>query len=111
MVYTWPAELDNLNTASATGSIDTLRIFFSKWQNEFFSNQHLLGSLSSVLSSAVANNQVACVIYLLDEGVPVNQEVFLYATKRKLYPILQAFLEHGWDINTPISPLTPPALA
>ncbi|KAJ9253248.1 hypothetical protein DTO207G8_4255 [Paecilomyces variotii] len=109
--YSWLSELEPLETASAVGDIGTLRTFFLKRQNDFFSNPELLRSLSPALSVAVTNDKTACVTYLLDRGVPMNQELFLYATKRKSYPILQAFLEHGWDINTPTSRLIPPALA
>lgn len=67
--------------------------------------------LCPALSAAVTNNQVATVAYLLDQGVPMNQELFLYATESKSYQILQVFLEHRWDINTPVDSLRPPALA
>jgi hypothetical protein len=41
----------------------------------------------------------------------MDEHLFRYATELKSYDILQAFLNHGWDINTPVDSLNLPALA
>ncbi|KAJ9293833.1 hypothetical protein DTO271G3_7460 [Paecilomyces variotii] len=105
------SEIDQLTAASATGNVGALKTFFSQWQSKLLSDQFPLETLCPLLFTAVRNNQVATVAYFLDQGVPMNQELFLYATESKSYQMLQVFLEHGWDINTPVDSLRPPALA
>lgn len=107
----WPFELQQLATAGATGNLDALQTFFSQWQSKTLSSRSQPETICPALSAAVRNNQVATVTYLLDQGVPVNQELFLYATESKLYQVLDIFLQHGWDINTPVDFIRPPALA
>ncbi|KAJ5963496.1 uncharacterized protein N7479_003372 [Penicillium vulpinum] len=41
----------------------------------------------------------------------MSARLFMKATQNTSYQILQAFLDHGWDINTPIDSNTPPGLA
>lgn len=64
-----------------------------------------------ILSEAIEQSLVEVVEALLDCHVPMNSVLFLKATRNTSYQILQAFLNHGWDINTPIDSYTPPALA
>jgi ribosomal protein L16 Arg81 hydroxylase len=98
------SELD-LVTASATGDLDVVQKILS--QNHYIPRE----TFCPALATAVTNNQVTTVTYLLDHDVPMNQGLFLSATELKYYQILQVFLDHSWDINTPVDALRPPALA
>lgn len=100
-----PSDLDLITAASATGNLDAVQ--------RILSQDHGLPpeTLCPALAAAVLNSQVTIVTYLLDHDVPMNQGLFLFATESKSFQILQAFLDHGWDINTPVDALRPPALA
>lgn len=90
--------LTKLVKASSEGDIDSLGEAFS----------HLL---APALYTAVETGQVVPVAYLLDRGAAVNEGLVLLATESRSREILQLLFEHGWDINTPIDFLRPPALA
>ena len=64
-----------------------------------------------ILRETIENNAVSLVKCLLNNQVPMKAGHFKMATQNTLYRILQAFLDHGWDINRPINSYTPPALA
>ncbi|EEA23832.1 hypothetical protein TMatcc_006904 [Talaromyces marneffei ATCC 18224] len=52
------------------------------------------------LSLAIEAKDASRVSQLLDDGAPMNFELFAQATQNKCMEILQLFLDHGWDINT-----------
>lgn len=96
--FSGSSELEQATAASATGDVHALHLIFKKWSSPQLQPE----ALCPALSAAVTNNQAATAAYLLDHGVPMNQELFLHATVSKSYSILQAFLDRGWDINTPV---------
>ncbi|KAJ9386285.1 hypothetical protein DTO063F5_3799 [Paecilomyces variotii] len=107
--YQIPPEVEQLNAASKAGSLDVVKDLVRQWQAK--SPGDPVQMLITALSAAVVNNRPPVVRYLLGQGVPVNEHLFRYATESKFYDILQAFLDHGWNINTPFDSLNPPALA
>lgn len=62
------------------------------------------------LYNAIVRNDDLTVKNLLRQGAPMKKEHFLEATSRESINILQAFLDNGWDINTPMDTHNTPAL-
>ena len=105
------AEVQQLRAAVRAHDITAVEVFFLEWRASPPGNRQSLESFVIALADAVVNNWTPTVTFLLDQGMPMNQQLFVYATQTKSYKILQAFLDHGWDINTPTNLITPPALA
>lgn len=59
---------------------------------------------------ATKQNNAQFIKELLHRGMPVDPLYVLEAIKMKAKDALEAFLDHGWDINRPISELKPPML-
>lgn len=102
-------EVEELRAYAAAGDLDGIDSLFLKWREE--ERDLSLDPFVTVLVDAVTNNWPSVVQCLLDHGVPMSPGLFLTATKAKSYEILACFLDHGWDINTPINMFIPPALA
>jgi hypothetical protein len=60
---------------------------------------------------AVENEDLMTVSYLLTKGIKPTSDDFVNAVKKISYPILQIFLDDGYEINTPHRDDYPPALA
>lgn len=108
---TEPTEVQWLRAAVTAHDLAAIEAFFLQWRASPIANRHPLESFAGALADAVVNNWTQTVTLLLDQGMPMNQTLFIYATQSKAYKILHAFLDHGWDINTPGNLITPPALA
>lgn len=52
------------------------------------------------LYEAIKEGNATMITHLLDSGAPMNFGLFSMAVQNKQYDGLQAFLDHGWDINT-----------
>jgi hypothetical protein len=102
-------EIEQLNAASEAGHLDVVKKLMRQWHAK--SPSEPVEALVTTLSAAVVKNRAPVVGYLLDQGIPMNSYLFRYATESKFYDILRAFLDHGWDINTHVDSLNPPALA
>ena len=60
---------------------------------------------------AVRQDQKDVVAELLQQGLPVSEYYALEAIgHRRSKEVLNMLLQHGWNINQPISELRPPAL-
>lgn len=66
--------------------------------------------LQPALLAAVQHNQPAVVSLLLDEGFIIGHEVVRLAISTRSFAILQAFVDHGWNINKQLGPSMAPAL-
>lgn len=107
-----PKKLKQLDTASASGDLDTVKsifqsVFQTKLSTEEYPAKFLLGSLSEALK----NDHYSVASYLLSQGAPFTVRHFVYVVEKKSYPLMQLFLDNGLDINTPVDASAPPALA
>lgn len=106
-----PLEVEQLRASAVADDVNAVQTYFEIWQARSASERLSLDNFTVVLSDAVNNNSAQTVACLLDYGLQTSSGLFLVATQAKSYDILQTFLDHGWNINTPINFLTPPALA
>ncbi|KAJ5819839.1 hypothetical protein N7474_005430 [Penicillium riverlandense] len=104
-------EITHLQVATLSGNIEAINAVLSRWRESSIDNETFEVTTGPVLYEAIVNNSFEVVSCLLDNQVPMNSQLFMKATEDTSYQILQEFLNHGWDINTPISSNDPPALA
>jgi hypothetical protein len=64
-----------------------------------------------LLYEAVEKNSFRLICCFLENHVSLDSQLVVKATTNTLYQALEAFLTHGWDINTPVDWNTPGALA
>ena len=103
--------ITQLREAALSGDVERVRAVLSEWRETPGDDKVFVENAVPILCEAIEHDLAEVVESLLIYQVPMNSELFLKATRKTSYPILQAFLHHGWDINTPINPYTPPALA
>ena len=63
------------------------------------------------LYEAIEQQKTVIVSYLLDRGVEIDEDAISSAIQAGSIDNFQAFLDHGWNINTPVGGSKPPALA
>ncbi len=63
------------------------------------------------LYEAIEQQKTVIVSYLLDCGVAIDEDAISSAIQAGSIDNFQAFLDHGWNINTPVGVSKPPALA
>lgn len=105
-----PPDIEQLKVASACGDLAAVQIILSRSLARRTSEQIEKRRFVVALAAAVTNNHVLIAAHLLYHGVPLNIGLFVCATKMKSYPMLQLFLDCGWDINEPIDRVSPPPL-
>ena len=105
-----PETLGQLKAAAAAGDLDALRSFFDERAKQPAYDQCPLELFHPVLCAALENHQVGVVSFLLDQAVPMREFLLQRAAQLRSIEALQAFIDHGWDINTPCGLFTPPAL-
>lgn len=103
--------ITQLREAAFSGHVERVRAILSEWRETPGDDKLFAENTVPVLSEAIERDLAEVVESLLAYHVPMNSELFLKATRNTSYRILEAFLHHGWDINTPINLYTPPALA
>lgn len=104
-----PPEYEQARAAGAIGDVAAVKAAFEHW-NETPHDPEFKVFFSAALFVAIQNNHVPVVSYLLDQDIDIRYSDFAEATKKKLYPMLQLLLDHGWDINRPMASNNPPAL-
>lgn len=88
--------------ASREGDINALEATLAQWR----SDRSLLGprveeELGWMLLGAADHGQAHVARYLLDQGAQVDSDVSMYAaTHGSTTEVWQAFVDHGWDINS-----------
>lgn len=103
-----PEEVVQLEAASASGDIKAVEaVFQSQWLEKAQVDRIHIDRFASSLVMAMTYNHVSVASYLLSVGVSMNISHFTLAMEMKSYAFLQLFLDHGWDINEPISWATP----
>lgn len=105
-----PPDIEQLRVASACGDLAAVQMILSRSLARRPSEQIERRRFVVALAAAVTNNHVLITAHLLYHGVPLNIGLFVCATKMKSYPMLQLFLDYGWDINEPIDRASPPPL-
>ena len=98
-------ESETLKTASESGELRKIQELLLSGSDKLSSDD-----LSSALSIAQQNGHLEVASYLLTCDAPIQ----LFNVERSIlsndYRFLCLFLEHGYDINTPINWNTPPLL-
>lgn len=103
-------DIEQIRVASACGDLAAVQIILSRSLAKQTSEQIDKRRFVVALAAAVTNNHVLIAAHLLYNGVPLNIGLFICATKMKSYPMLQLFLDCGWNINEPIDRASPPPL-
>ena len=104
--------LQAIAVASAAGSFQEVKSLFHQWSTAKASGVADGGSLlpetgfddspilEAALSGAAKNGHDAVVSYLLGQGVKITNPVMDGVLAGKSTGVLQALLDHGWDINS-----------
>ena len=102
-----------LSTAIENGDLATVRQVLMTWPcqpSAAFHSQELW-PFKAVLSGAIESGNTELASYVLGRGLKIE----LYATIRALelgsVDMFQVLVDHGWDINMPLSEAQPPFLA
>jgi ankyrin repeat protein len=92
---------DAMNVAASGGNLPRVQELLQEWDPALNPSQPMSGGgpFSEALRRAVMNGHLSIVVYLLDYGVNCWEEAISEAIKMHSLPMLQAFMEHGWDIN------------
>ena len=99
--------VEEVVNASASGQLPTLQSLIEKWLAMEDPNPPRddavhgpLSPFSSALSYAIRNEHLDIIGYLLDKGIRITRGASVAAVVDvKSIPVLQTFLDHGWDIN------------
>ncbi|KAL8919570.1 MAG: hypothetical protein Q9208_006687 [Pyrenodesmia sp. 3 TL-2023] len=111
-----PSILPALTEACAQGSTTRVRACLERWRGMASPVPRRPPSkptlhLQPALLAAIQNNHPAVVSLLLDQGFIIGHEVVRAAIETRSFAILQAFLNHGWNINKQLGPTMAPALS
>lgn len=91
--------LQQLSEASSTGDLDRAKFVLEQWKGLDQGSPYPLEPLQPALHIAASNKQVSTVSYLLTQGLYVDKVAVNAAVSAKATDVLQAYLDHGWDIN------------
>ncbi|KAJ5249113.1 hypothetical protein N7468_000564 [Penicillium chermesinum] len=107
-------ELHQMVLLREVASVDNIEEFisiFTQVQPSLIDNKTFEAETIPILHEAIRNDSFRVIDYLLDQKVPMRPFLFQEATKNTSYRVLESFLNHGFDINTPIDTNNPPAIA
>lgn len=88
--------VEQLSEASGRGDLERAKAVLEQWKARGHGS---LRDLQPALYSAASNKQALTVSYLLEQGLYVNMEALSNAVRSKATDVLQAYLDHGWEIN------------
>jgi len=92
---------ESLEHAARSGDLNQLDAVLSEWQALIGPKKIHPGVLQSCLYKAIEANKIAAVSLLLERGAEVNRIASDVARRAKAPPdMYQAFLDHGWNINS-----------
>lgn len=103
-------QMSQLRADISSGNMEGFNATLSKLRGSL-DNETFQAKLTPLLREAVETNSFQVVHFFLENHVPMNSQFVLRATMNTSYQTLEVFLNHGWDINTPLDWVTPPALA
>jgi hypothetical protein len=93
-----------LELAGKHGDLDIVKSVLQMWRSEAWGSDPTAESLLPALVAASINGHVPIVTYLLDHGAEILSAVPGLATNAALnvdlIPVFQAYVDHGWDINS-----------
>lgn len=112
---TFEKVLGELISASVAGNVQEVQAIIDRWRRDYgtfkstpFEVEHM--TFQEALHVAIENRQPSAVSCLLDQGFPIDFRAVELAVHIRSTIILQIFLDHGWDINKPISFFSPSSL-
>lgn len=97
--------MERLGNVCTAGNLDALTTILEELQA---SND--MRSYRWALIEAVNSGHESVAIRLIQHGVPFSPDLAVTAGRRKMYGIVLAAMDQGWDINTQCSWADPPAL-
>jgi hypothetical protein len=102
-------DLEALEFAVITGDSAHVQTLLSTWPEQGTENQPM-SSLKKFLVDAIGAKDLRIVELLLAKRTLFDLSHVQLAIEMKSIPILQSFLEHGWNINESVDWATPPTL-
>ena len=93
---------NDLQDASKAGDIKQVRSVLQAWRLDLSLKDPTTEDMGMALILAAQNASGEVVRFLLDEGVPVGLMAPKLAAREgdEVAQVFQAFLDHGWDINS-----------
>lgn len=102
--------VDELDTAvNSSDSLSFKRILDAYIDSDPKSRSNI-SDLYRTMLNAIWEGGTEFVSILMDSGLPMHYIYAKQAIHSRSKPILAVFLQHGWDINQPISGTEPPIL-
>ena len=107
----------DLTIAVETGDVAAVIAILNLWPHKpnagMISGDHdrELWPFKLVLSGAISKRNIRLVSLALDSGMKVEVYAVMMALDIESIEVFQAFIDHGWDINMPLSETQPPLLA
>ena len=108
----WP-EAEAMREACASGDLIAVQsVFKTHWQDRSVDERIDLDKFgASGLCEAIKQDDFTIAHYLLLNMISMQQVHFAMATEYHAYSILQLYMDAGWDINTFLGRMQPPALS
>lgn len=94
--------VEQLSEASVRGDLERAKAVLEQWKtrdHDPVNPNYPVEDLQPALYIAVSNKQALVVSYLLEQGLYVDKTALRDAVRVKATDVLQAYLDHGWDIN------------
>ncbi|RTE85065.1 hypothetical protein BHE90_000398 [Fusarium euwallaceae] len=94
--------VNDLKDASKVGDVERVREVVHAWRADPSLENPITKDMDMPMISAAQNAKSEVVRFFLDEGVPVSPTAIKLAATEKdgAVGVFQAFLDHGWDINS-----------
>lgn len=105
-----PATLEKMRALCVSGDIQKFRENFDSLRPQPASDDFNICDFYTVMIEAIRQDNTQFIKELLHRGLPMDKLYALEAINVKAKSALEVFLQNGWDINQPMSELTPPVL-
>lgn len=102
--------LERTSEFCINGSIEKFQEVFDSRLSGPEPHEYDIRDFYKVMIQAIRLDDTQFINELFRRGLPMDQLYALEAVKAKAKRALQVFLDHGWDINQPMSELKPPVL-
>ena len=105
-------EAKAMQDACASGNLTAVQSVFNTWLDRPAHeriDQDVLGA--SGLCEAIKRNDASIAQFLLSNVTSMESTHFAMAVEYQAYAILQLYVDRGWNINTYLSRMRPPALS
>lgn len=95
---------NDLRDANISGDVEKVRSIIEAWRNDPSLKDPAAEDMESTMIRAAASGNAEIVRFFLDEGVPVGRmapsSARMEGDDSGPVGVFQAFLDHGWDINS-----------